>query len=66
MKIISEINILGRWEIAIQTNNEPEQEILKDKLNEIGAEFMESGVSEVIVYADSGQKLKIKSFISKN
>ncbi|MHA4990418.1 hypothetical protein [Cetobacterium somerae] len=66
MKIISEVDIMGKWEIAIETNNEREQEILKEKIEEIGAEFMESGVSEIIVYADGSQKIKIVSYVSNN
>lgn len=66
MKIISEVDIMGRWEVAIETNNEREQDILKEKIDEIGAEFMESGVSEIIVYATGVQKIKLISFISNN
>lgn len=66
MKVISEVDIMGRWEIAIETNNEQEQDILKEKIDEIGAEFMESGVSEIIVYATGSQKIKLISFVSNN
>lgn len=66
MKVISEVDILGRWEIAVETNNEQEQSILKDKINEVGADFMESGISEIIIYADGPQKIKLISFISEN
>ncbi|MCQ8213593.1 hypothetical protein NON08_13890 [Cetobacterium somerae] len=66
MKVISEVDIMGRWEIAIETNNKQEQDILKEKIDEIGAEFMESGVSEIIVYATGSQKIKLISFVSNN
>ncbi|MDX8337367.1 hypothetical protein [Candidatus Cetobacterium colombiensis] len=66
MKIISEVDIMGRWEIAIETNNEQEQDILKEKIDEIGAKFMESGVSEIIVYATGVQRIKLISFVSNN
>ena len=66
MKIISEVDIMGRWEISIETNNEREQDIIKEKIDEIGAEFMESGVSEIIVYATGAQKIKLISFVSNN
>ena len=66
MKVISEVDIMGRWEIAIETNNKQEQDILKEKIDEIGAEFMESGVSEIIVYATGSQKINLISFVSNN
>lgn len=66
MKIISEMDIMGQWEIAIETNNEQEQEILKQKIDEIGAEFMESGNSEVIAYTTGPQKIRLVSFVKHN
>ena len=66
MKVISEVDIMGRWEIAIETNNEQEQDILKEKIDEIGAEFMESGISEIIVYASGAQKIQLISFVLNN
>lgn len=66
MKITSEVNVMGEWEIIIETKNAQEQAILKEKIDEIGAEFIESGTSEVIVYANGGQKLRVNAYVSNN
>lgn len=59
MKIVSETNIMGRWEIIVQTTNQQDQEIAKEELNKLNVEFIESGVNEIIVYANETQKIQM-------
>lgn len=64
MEILKSVMIMGVWEIAIQTKNAQEQQILMDKLNSLGIKFDTSGESEVLVYANDSQKTEVDKIIA--
>lgn len=67
MKIISSTEMMDIWEVIIESENLAEQNLIQERLENLGIQFEVSGITETIAYMSGKQKNNFESsFLSQN